>query len=63
MRFPPRYPVCQNGSIPTSVTFRLVKNGSIACVRLGTRVYVSAEEIARIQREGLPSLKNQANCK
>jgi hypothetical protein len=36
-----------------------IKNGSIACVRLGARVFVSEDELDRILRSGLPSLKHK----
>jgi hypothetical protein len=42
---------------------KAVARGVVKVTRLGTRVFLSSDEIARIQREGLPSLKNQANCK
>jgi hypothetical protein len=35
-----------------------IKRGSIGAVRLGTRVYVTAEEVTRVLRDGLPSLKS-----
>lgn len=34
-----------------------IARGTITPVRLGRRVCLSVEELARIQREGLPSLK------
>jgi hypothetical protein len=40
-----------------------IKRGSIVAVRLGTRVYVSADEVSRVLREGLPPLKNPAHGK
>jgi hypothetical protein len=40
-----------------------IKRGSIAAVRLGTRVYVSSDEISRVLRVGLPSLKNAVQSK
>jgi hypothetical protein len=40
-----------------------IKRGSIAAVRLGTRVYVSADEVSRVLREGLPSLKSAVQSK
>ena len=36
-----------------------IRLGSIRVVRLGTRTMLSAEEITRIQTEGLPRLKAQ----
>jgi hypothetical protein len=35
-----------------------VAQGTVRVTKLGRRVFVSAEELARIQREGLPSLRN-----
>lgn len=35
-----------------------IRRGSIVAVHLGTRVYLSADEVARVLREGLPSLKS-----
>jgi hypothetical protein len=34
-----------------------IAQGNIRVVRIGTRVFVNENEIERIQREGLPSLK------
>jgi hypothetical protein len=35
-----------------------VSQGNVQVTRLGRRVFLRADEIARIQREGLPSLKS-----
>ena len=35
--------------------------GNIRIVRLGSRVFIPIEELERIRREGLPSLKPQAS--
>jgi predicted site-specific integrase-resolvase len=37
-----------------------VSYGNVAVVRLGRRVFLSSEEIERIRREGLPSLRNES---
>ena len=34
-----------------------IEQGTIRVTRLGKRIFLSSQEIARIQREGLPSLK------
>ena len=36
-----------------------IAQGVIRPTRLGTRIFLSGDEIARIQREGLPSLKSK----
>ena len=37
-------------------------SGSLKIVRIGKRVFVPADEIARIQREGLPSLSGSTKA-
>jgi len=36
-----------------------ISKGNIAVIRLGRRVFISEQEIQRIHREGLPSLKSE----
>jgi len=36
-----------------------LKQGTISAVRIGRRVFLSSDEIRRIQTQGLPSLRTQ----
>jgi hypothetical protein len=38
---------------------KAIAQGVIKPTKLGTRIFLSGDEIARIQRDGLPSLKNK----
>jgi hypothetical protein len=46
----------QLGGVSTWTLRKHLSRGSIKVTRLGRRVFLSASEIERIQREGLPSL-------
>ena len=37
-----------------------IGQGTIRVTRLGKRIFLSSQEISRIQREGLPSLKSKS---
>jgi hypothetical protein len=38
-----------------------VARGTVAVTRIGRRTFIAVEEIRRISREGLPSLKSQSS--
>jgi hypothetical protein len=46
------------GGISVWYLRKAIAQGIIKPTRLGTRIFLSGDEIARIQRDGLPSLKN-----
>jgi hypothetical protein len=49
------------GGISVWTLRKHISQGAIATTRLGKRVFLSSEEVERIQREGLPSLKGSRN--
>lgn len=44
------------GGISTWFLRKAIVRGTVKPTKLGRRIFISAEECARIQREGLPSL-------
>jgi hypothetical protein len=44
------------GSVSVYTIHKHAAKGSIAVIRIGRRVFLSAREVARISKEGLPSL-------
>jgi len=49
------------GSISIWTLRKHVSYGNVTVVRLGRRVFLSSEEIERIRKEGLPSLRGNAS--
>lgn len=49
------------GNISTWTLRAHARQGSIRIVRLGARIFFTPEELERIRREGLPSLKMQTS--
>jgi hypothetical protein len=49
------------GGISVWYLRKAIAQGVIKPTRLGTRIFLSGDEIARIQRDGLPSLKNNSS--
>jgi len=47
------------GGISVWYVRKAIAQGIIRPTKLGTRIFLSGDEIARIQREGLPSLKSK----
>jgi hypothetical protein len=47
------------GKISSWTLRKHVKRGSVSAVRIGRRVFLSSDEIRRIQVEGLPSLSDR----
>lgn len=47
----------QLGNLSVWTLRKHLLQGNVRPIRLGRKVFLSNEEIARIQREGLPSLK------
>jgi hypothetical protein len=46
------------GKISSWTLRKHVKRGSVSTVRIGRRVFLNADEILRIQTQGLPSLSD-----
>jgi hypothetical protein len=51
----------QLGKISVWTLRKHVFRGTVAVTRIGRRVFLASEEIERIRREGLPSLRSGAN--
>ena len=49
------------GSISVWTLRKHVSFGNVAVVRIGRRVFLSSEEIERIRKEGLPSLRGNTS--
>jgi hypothetical protein len=49
------------GGISVWTLRKHISNGGIRVIRLGRRIFLDAEELDRIRREGLPSLRNEAS--
>ena len=40
-----------------------ISNGRLRAIRIGRRVFLDGEELERIRRDGLPSLRTEASAK
>ena len=45
------------GGISSMTLRKHISQENVAVIRIGRRVFLSSDEIARIQRDGLPSLR------
>jgi hypothetical protein len=47
------------GGISVWTLRKHIAQGTVSVIKLGRRIFLSGQEIARIKREGLPSLKSR----